>query len=198
MQHLGLARTVSLTVVLVPATLVMALTACGGERPAGDTTAAAGGSPLAQASADADFRDLSQYELTMDKMDRYLAATRNMLTAAKNLTPEQRERLKASGDANASLDDYAAQLESEPVARDAIRRAGLSTKEFAVISMAYIQAAMAQAILQMRPDIKNTDSIAGEMKANPANLKFVNENKAALEAKFKALESEMKAAGLDQ
>ena len=194
----GLPGRIGRIIGVVPATVVVTLAACGGERAAADTAAASGGSPVAQASTDADLRDLSRYELTMDKMDKYLAATRNMLAAAKSLTPEQRERLKASGDANASLDDYASQLENEPLARDAIRRAGISTREFAVISMAYIQAAMAQAILQMRPDIKNTDSIAGEMKANPANIRFMTENRAALEAKFKALEAETKAAGLDQ
>jgi hypothetical protein len=182
---------------LVPATLIVSLGGCGGGDATRDTAAAAGaGTPAT--IVDADLRDVGTYELTMDKIDKYLAATRNMALAMKGLTPEQREKLKARGDASASLDDYAAQIESEPIARDAVRRAGLSSREFATITMAYLQAGMADAVLQMRPDIKNADSIAREMKANPANVRFVRENRAALDAKFKALEAEMKAMGADQ
>jgi hypothetical protein len=180
---------------------MLTLAGCADKESAGDTVAAGGAAATADASsADADIRDVGSYELTMDKMDKYLAATRNMALAAKSLTPEQRERLKGSesADPNSSLDDWAASLEREPIARDAIRRAGLSAREYAVMSMAYLQAGMASAILDMRPDVKNADSIAREMKANPANVRFVRNNKAALEAKFKALETEMKAAGVDQ
>jgi hypothetical protein len=185
---------------VIRAALVCTLAGCAGGSDAADETAAAGNVAAENraSSADADLRDVSRYELTMDRMDRYFAATRNMAVAMKGMTPEQRERMKASGDADTSLDAYAAQLEREPVARDAITQAGLSTREFAVLTMAYLQAGMADAVLQMRPDIKNADSIAREMKANPANVRFVRENKAALESKFKALETEMKAAGVDQ
>lgn len=200
MRCLGLASRSSGGIgVAIPAILVLTLGCTRGSDAPGDT-ASAGGAPAAAqgSSADADLRDVSQYELTMDKMDKYFAATRNMAVAMKDMTPEQRERIKASGDAGATLDDYAAQLEREPVARDAIKRAGLSTREFALLTMAYLQAGMAEAVLQMRPDIKNADSIAHEMKANPANIRFVRDNKTALETKFKALEAEMKAAGVDQ
>ena len=200
MRGLGLrSRAVIRTGIAIPAALLLTLAGCAGGDSAGDTATAGGAAAPAQASsADADLRDVGSYELTMDKVDKYLAATRNMALAAKDLTPEQRERLTGSGNANASLDDWAAQLEREPIARDAIRRARMSTREFAVASMAYLQAGMANAILEMRPDIKNADSIAREMKANPANVRFVRDNKAALEAKFKALEAETKAAGVDQ
>jgi hypothetical protein len=201
MRCLGLASRSSGRIgIAIPAILVLTLAGCArGGDAAGDTATAGGAPASAQASsADADLRDVSQYELTMDKMDKYFAATRNMAVAMKGMTPEQRERMKASGDADATLDDYAAQLEREPVARDAIRRAGLSTREFALLTLAYLQAGMADAVLQMRPDIKNADSIAHEMKANPANIRFVRNNKTALETKFKALEAEMKAVGVDQ
>jgi hypothetical protein len=202
MRCLGLASRSSGRIgVAIPAILVLTLGCTRGSDAPGDT-ASAGGAPAAApgSSADADLRDVSQYELTMDKMDKYFAATRNMGLAMKDMTPEQRERLKNSGggDANTSLDDYAALMEREPVARDAISRAGLSTREFALLTMAYLQAGMADAVLQMRPDIKNADSIAHEMKANPANIRFVRDNKTVLETKFKALEAEMKAAGVDQ
>lgn len=200
MRRLGLATRSGWSTTVVPAALVLTLVACSGDRDAASDTAAAGDTAAtAQASsADADLRDVARYELTMDKVDKYLAATRNMALATKDLTPAQRERLEASGDANASLDDFAAQMEREPIARGAIERAGLSTREFATLTMAYLQAGMADAVLQMRPDIKNADSIAREMKANPANIRFVRDNKVALDAKFKKLEAELKAAGIDQ
>ena len=199
MRRLALARGSRRIGIVLPATLILAFAGCGGD--GGKDTAGGGTSSGAVQStrAEADLRDVSKYELTMDKMDKYFAATRNMALAMKNMTPAQRERLKNSGSDNAdmSLDDYAAQMEREPVARDAITRAGLSTREFALVTMAYLQAGMADAVLQMRPDIKNADSIAREMKANPANIRFVRDNKTALETKFKSLEAEMKAAGVD-
>lgn len=199
MRRLALAGRPGPSGLAVQAALILTIAGCGGGGDvAGDTAAAGGAAPVAEASsADADLRDVAKYELTMDKIDKYVAATRNMALAVKDLTPEQREKLMGSGDAN-SLDDYAAQIEREPMARDAIRRAGLSSREFATLTMAYLQAGMADAVLQMRPDIKNADSIAREMKANPANVRFVRANKAALDAKFKALEAELKAMGVDQ
>ena len=75
--------------------------------------------------------------------------------------------------------------------RKAIEKAGLSPKEFAVIMMATMQAGMAQGIIAMRPK-DNADSLAREMKTNPANVRFMREHQAEIEAKQKAMAAEMK------
>ena len=53
----------------------------------------------------------------------------------------------------------------------AIRGAGLSPREFTVITMAMMQTAMAARVAQMRRN-DNQDSLIREMKANPDNVKF--------------------------
>ena len=59
----------------------------------------------------------------------------------------------------------------------------MSAREFGLLTMAYLQAGMASAVLAMRPN-ENQDSLAREMKTNMANIRFLQENQAALEAKM--------------
>ena len=172
---------------------VMISSACAkSDSPAadGDREAAALGSAASpsSSSADQDLREISNYTLTMPKVDKYYEAMRNVMLAMKDIPESQRTSFNA---ANSSLDQYAANLEGSPPVRKAIEKAGLSPKEFAVIMMATMQAGMAQAIITMRPK-DDADSLAREMKTNPANVKFMREHAAELEAKQKAMEVEMK------
>jgi hypothetical protein len=164
----------------------LSLGGCGsGADDAGGDAAAepAAGAPAGAASAvDADVADVSEYTLTMDRMDRYFAAMANVERAMQNVPEEEREDVVGASGA-VSIDDYAAALERNPAVRDAIREAGLSAREFGLITMAYLQAGMASAVLAMRPN-ENQDSLAREMKTNMANIKFLQENQAALEAKM--------------
>ena len=187
---------------LVPAlVLVTTLAACGGKE-GGATDSSAPNAASASASsggtnADAELADIQSYKLSMDKIDKMLAAQRILAAKAKAMTPAEREAMEARGesasDANASLDDMARKIDSEPMLRDAIREAGLSSREYVLITMSMMQTGMAESVLKMRPK-DNQDSLIREMKANADNIKFYREHQAEITAKSKAIEAEMKGA----
>ncbi|MDP9177772.1 MAG: hypothetical protein M3O61_08835 [Gemmatimonadota bacterium] len=175
------------------------LTACSSEKDA----AATGGAPAAAPSTstqsgDEQLADISAYKLTMDKYDKYLAAQRNIALKGKDLSPAEKEAFRARADTrsdnNASLDDMVRNIESEPLMNSAIREAGLSAREFTMITMAMMQTAMAVGVAKMRPN-DNQDSLIREMKANPDNVKFWLANEAEITKKQKDLEAEMKRLG---
>ena len=126
----------------------LSLGGCGSDADdAGGDAAAepAAGAPAGAASAvETDVADVSEYTLTMDRMDRYFAAMANVERAMQNVPEEEREDVVDASGA-VSIDDYAAALERNPAVRDAIRDAGLSAREFGLITMAYLQAGMASA-----------------------------------------------------
>ena len=182
--------------------LVAALAACAkgesGNAEAGDSaSAAAAAAPAAgTTNAEADLADLSRYELSMDKVDRYYNAQRNVFRKAKDMSPAEREALAKSQQTgnDANLDDMVRNVEQSPVMRDAVREAGLSAREYVMVSMALMQSMMASSVLQMRPN-DNQDSLARAMKVNPENLKFIKEHQAELTQKQKAMEAEIRQMG---
>jgi hypothetical protein len=185
----------------VIATALLTVGACGGAKDAkgGDSTAASGSVATGANTAssdDAGLRDATAYTLTMDKVNKYYEAMRNLAVATKNASPAEREAMNLNA-ADASLDDYVAHLQNHPIARREIERAGLTTREFAVLTIAILQSGMASAVIQMRPK-DNVDSLAREMKVNPANVRFLRDHEAELAAKQKSMEAEMKAAGATQ
>ena len=181
--------------ILAAAALALAGTACsGGDAESGDS--AVGGAPAAEApSTGDDLADVSNYRLTMDKLDRYYDAQLAIARRVKDLTPEERAPLEQmESSANASLDDMASRLESHPATREGLREADISAREFATLTMAMVQAGMAASVLQMRPN-DNQDSLAREMKASMENIRFMRENEAELMRKQQELESELRAMG---
>lgn len=177
------------------------LAGCSNDKDAaatGGATATARAPSASTQSGDEQLADIAEYKLTMDKYDKYIAAQRNIALKAKDLSPAEKEafrkRADARGDNNASLDDMARNIESEPLMTSAVREAGLSPREFTMITMAMMQTAMAASVAKMRPK-DNQDSLIREMKANPDNVKFWQSNEAELTRKQKALEAEMKQLG---
>jgi hypothetical protein len=79
--------------------------------------------------------------------------------------------------------------------RDAIREAGLSSREYITATMAMVQAGMAASVLKMRPK-DNQDSLIREMKANKDNVRFVQEHEAELNRKQQAMQAEMQRLGV--
>ena len=191
--------------ILLPALSSLLVLAAACEKK-GAAPADSAGAPAAAASSsgssggDALLADVTNYKLSMDKVDKYIAAQRNMAAKMKSMTPAEREAVKARGesrnsDPNASLDDMARTIESEPVMNDAVRAAGLSPREFALVTISMMQTAMAASVLKMRPK-DNQDSLVREMKANPDNIKFYREHEAEITRKSQELQAEMKAAGM--
>lgn len=184
---------------------LLAAPACsaGDDAAAGDTTAAAAAAAPSGGSQSADemLGDVADYELTMEKIDRYMAVQRSLATKAAAMSPAEREAFKQRNDSGDSdeggdIDAMTAKLEREPMMRDAIREAGLSPREFTMITLAMLQSAMAASVLQMRPN-DDQDSLAREMKANPKNIKFMQEHQAEIQRKQQELAAEMKRLGLD-
>ena len=178
------------------------LTACSKKDSASESASAStSGTPAASNNtANEDLADITKYRLTMDKIDKYLAAQRNLAQKAKELTPAQRAALEArnenSGDPNQSMDEMVRRIEKEPIMVDAIKDAGLSPREFMMITMSMMQTAMAASVAKMRPN-DNQDSLIREMKANPDNIKFYNQNEAEITRKSSALAADMKKLGMD-
>ena len=181
---------------------VFALTACskGDSSPATASGTTSGTPAASNKTADEDLADITKYRLSMDKIDKYLAAQRNMAQKAKDLTPAQRaameQRNENDGDPNQSLDEMVRRIEKEPMMVDAIKDAGLSPREFTMITISMMQTAMAAGVAKMRPN-DNQDSLIREMKANPDNIKFYNENEAEITRKSTQLAAEMKKLGFD-
>lgn len=155
------------------------------------------GTVPASEQAQQDLKDIGEYTLTMDKIDKYFAASIAMAKATKNTPVEEDadevdDDLTGADEGEDTVDGMADQIERIPEARKAVIAAGLTPREYALISYAYIQAGMGAAIAQMRPN-DNVDSLAREMKANPKNVRFMLENADALQAKAKQVEAQVQA-----
>lgn len=180
----------------------VSLAACNKDNSAASTSSAttAAGTPAPAASADNELKDITKYRLSMDKIDKYIAAQRNVALKAKNLSPAEKAAMEArneNGDANtdASLDDMQKKIDSEPLMKSAIQDAGLSTREFVMITMSMMQSGMAAGVLKLRPK-DNQDSLIRAMQASPENVKFYQDNEAEITRKEKDLEAEMKRLGV--
>ena len=143
----------------------------------------------AQSSGDGDEAAIRRYTLTMPKVEAWIRASRDVAAAAQ-------AKAKAMGDSvqdddsdddaggDESIDGMAARLARHPEVKRALEGAGLTPREFALVSLTLMQAMMADALLQKYPNAKHPDNL------NPANLAFVKANRAQLEAKMAQLKSE--------
>ena len=182
---------------------ILAQGACSKDSGSSDSSASqTAAAPATAAQAQEDLQDVTKYRLSMDKIDKYIQAQRNIAAKYKTMTPEQRQALKDRGDSNdasdpnATLDQMAARIEKEPVLVDAIKAAGLSAREFMMITLSMMQTGMAASVAKMRPN-DNQDSLIRAMQANPDNIKWYNEHEAEIMQKTKAIEAEMKALNSD-
>lgn len=142
------------------------------------------GRPIGAATSDdADLRELSRYTLTMTDVRKFAAANAEL---AKHPKAEDEDEEAGGGDGE-SLDEMAARIGRIPEARKAIEGAGLTVRQYAVITMALFQAAFAQYAVEQGADINKVAKDAG---VNPANIRFVKDNKAELEKLQKPAPSE--------
>lgn len=184
---------------LLASCAALALVACGKKdaAPAGSATAT---SASADAKGDADLADVQSYELTMDKVDKYFAVQRKLADKLKAMSPAERKAAMArkdddnddESDKNDDIDGMARRIDSQPQLGAAIREAGLSSREFAVMTLALMQSGMAAGVMKMRPK-DDPDSLARAMKANPANVRFYREHEAELTRRTNEMKAEMKA-----
>src|SRR5687768_3151062 len=101
------------------------------------------------AQGEEDLADIGEYRLTMDKFDKWLAAQRNVALKAKGMSDAEKAAFAQQNEGNnnnASIDDMARAVSSNPVMNQAVRDAGLSPREYALVMMSFIQTGMAAAV----------------------------------------------------
>jgi hypothetical protein len=124
-----------------------------------------------------DLADVTNYRLTMDGVNRYFDATMNVARVVQNMTPAERAAFEGPQEEEEmpTLDEMAARMEQNPAVASAVRDAGLSTREYAVIAMSMLQAGMAQAFAAMQPGA-DQDSLARAMGVSAENMAFMRDN----------------------
>ncbi|HET8763089.1 MAG TPA: hypothetical protein VFM12_06710 [Gemmatimonadales bacterium] len=173
--------TTRLTTLLAAACLASA--ACGPkDAPPADKPTAA------QQDGTTDLADVTSYKLSMDKVNKFFEAQRNMVVKMKAMTPAQQEALSLDG--SGSMEEMAQKIEASPEWASAIRDAGLEPREYVTLTMSMLQSAMAASVLKMRPN-DDQDSLVTAMHANMDNVKFVQEHEAEINAKREAMEKEV-------
>jgi hypothetical protein len=177
-------------------TASMFITGCSNADNVTRDTASAGGTVSASASASeqrgtvTDDADVKDYRLTMDKVNRYYDAFREFTIAAGN---------RAESDTLEdfeSIDALVKEIEQEPKVVAAVRRAGLSVREYVVMSFSLMMAGMANEVLKVQPNA-NLDSLAREMEIPAENLRFVREHQAEIERKANEAKAAVRAAGVN-
>jgi hypothetical protein len=135
-------------------------------------------------SADPNFKEVADYRLTIEVVRKWAKAVKEL----KRMNGDHPELADAdiSDSDSASLDDMAAFLDGIPEARDAIRKAGLDTREYVVVSFAVIQAATALWLMEQGTP---REKITADMSIHPANLALVEKHKAEIQAITKELEA---------
>ena len=173
---------------LLAATLMLA---CGDSQPAGEVDRGAAPSGRSSATlgagasdAEADLRELADYELNMEDLQKYTVAQLNILRVSQGMD----EETEAGDDADAvddtapgrdpnSLDGMTERVESIPEMRKAVEDAGLDAREYATIALTYMTSAMATGMVKMGQSV---DSVANAMKVNPDNIQFILKHEAQI------------------
>ena len=138
---------------------------------------------------------LRNYTLTMPKVEAWAAASIDFANAFKAMPASEKARRKAELEAqqqeSETIAGMAASMERVPEIRRAFRKVGLTTREGVTLSLVLMQAVMYEQIAATNPDAKVPYNM------NPANLTFVKQNKAQLEARMKAVQEASKSVSDD-
>ena len=127
--------------------------------------------------------------LTMDNVTRMYQAIVNMAVASKG-HPEFEDALSVDGDASEA--QATAKIAAVPAAVDALKRAGLTPHQYVQLSLTLAATTMGAAVLKANPSAKRPDGVT------LANVRFLQQHAADIEAVQKRLAAQMAAAGVDQ
>ena len=152
----------------------MALAACS----YGDKSANANADVGNTASATPMLTDVNvrDYDLDMDKVQKWLGGMDALLSAAK--TDSSVARAVASS-GNETTQQTIAKLEGNASARDILSKAGLSPRDYVMTMTAYLQAAMVDAAQRANPQGKAPADV------NQKNVDFIQKHRAELEPLIK-------------
>jgi hypothetical protein len=140
-------------------------------------TLATGAQAPNKASGDKDLEALQHYTLTMDKVNQY-AQTFTDLGAYAKAHPDEAKKL--SGDSDESLAAAEHRISAEPAIVAILAKHTFTPREFIVFGMALFQSAFAAETAKQNGI--DPGKMAAEAHVNPANMTFVQQHKAELEA----------------
>ena len=127
--------------------------------------------------------------LTMDNVTRMYQAIVNLAVASKG-HPEFEDALSVDGDASEA--QAAAKIAAVPAAVDALKRAGLTAPQYVRLSLTLAATTIGVAVLKANPSAKLPDGVT------LANVHFLQQHAADIEAVQKRLAAQMAAAGVGQ
>ena len=116
--------------------------------------------------------DVSNYDLDMDNVRKWLAGMEALMTAAK---ADSAVAAAVASNGQETTQQSIAKLEGNERAREILRQAGLSPREYVMTMTAYLQAAMADAAERATPPGKAPNDV------NPKNVEFIRQHRAELE-----------------
>ena len=124
-----------------------------------------------------------------DELTDAESAQLEKLQARKEALEEEMKDSKwgTDGSSNQTLDDMEASIKRHPVASRIFASQGLSPRQYAVTLLALMQAAMAEGFSQGKLDMNKLPP-----GINPANIKFIRENKAALDELYASMNPKKK------
>jgi hypothetical protein len=121
-----------------------------------------------------DAAELAAYRMTEEGLAKFAAATRSLAVASRSA--------EAIGDVTAGREDLvtamAEAFEARPPLREAIVGAGMTSREYALFTMALIQASLGVAIVEANPAA--IDHLPADV--SKENVRFVQAHRAALDA----------------
>jgi hypothetical protein len=127
--------------------------------------------------------------LTMDKVTRMYQAIVNLAVASKG-HPEFEDALSVDGDASEA--QATAKIAAVPAAVDALRKAGLTPAQYVRLDLTFAATAIGVAALKENPSAKLPGGVS------LANVHFLQQHAADIEAVQKRLAAQMAAAGVGQ
>lgn len=124
------------------------------------------------------------YRLSMDKVDKFGVASRNLIALAKTKPSMKADMQSNSGAKN--IDDAARLLESKhPEAASVIQKAGLSVREYFEVSLTLAMTTMVAGMQRSGQPLKQLPA-----NVSAENLAFVQQNYPKIEKMLKSLNQE--------
>lgn len=141
--------------------------------------------PAASAQFPMFTEEVSNHRLTMDGLEKFVAATRN-LDALEDESINLENRFEVSEGEMPDVGMIASAFESEPLIRDAIGKAGLSSREYVTFLFSIVQTMFTATMVEMGGESAFSQMEAGVLKDNVA---FFREHKDEIERLASELEN---------
>lgn len=124
---------------------------------------------------------MKNYRLSKDKLDKYEAASQNLMVLSKK-DPSMKNAMSRDASAK-TLDDSVKLMETKyPAAAAAIQKSGLSVHEYMIMTMALVTTTMAAGMKKSGQPLEHLPA-----SVSPENLAFVEQNYPRIEKMLKSM-----------